>query len=1692
MNIFRTVRFLQRVALIAWALLALPPAPAQIQIVMLNDEEGGISVSDSPQIANGGKVAFKGSREIGGDEVDGVYIGYGGGGVSPLVEVGSPEEIEEIGSVGMSSSGTVAYWALLRLTYPDFTGQPKAQLYIRILRGADPYEYEFDRGFHNGGPIGINNRDELFVASPQGHLEFSWDARSSGASGWGGIFLGGGTPVSVNGTYLPPAAINNLGQVAFSLRPPGEALSAVKRGELRSIAPGSWQADIRTLASGFESIESLGLDDSGRAVFLGRLPGGTTALYESSGTPVVLASEGDGKGFSNFSAVAVSASGQIAFLATYESPSGNRRYGIFRGFNGATDKIVAEGDRLTFGGAEYEISVGGFGPRAYNDGGQIVFSGSISPPEDDGHGDSAGPASVRPSSHSGSHSGVFVTSGVDDPPPDDEPPGDDPADDPPNTFTWANGAGGAFATAANWEPAQVPVKNAERADTARFNLGAAYTVATPEAATERLLVRGGDVTLNVGTYTVAATSPDAPSVSITRSGILRVTGGALQSVNTVIGHGATTTTQVAEAHLFNAGTTWTNPGRMTIGGVSDGRLFVANGPTLTTGEARIGTDARGETIVGGANSLWEAGSVAVGYSDEGSLIVESGGHTRAERLHIGMAGGEGGVTIDGAGSLLTVTDSALNFYVGEGDGVGTLTVRNGGRVEAVGDTASLAVGSGEASSGSVLVTGFDAATNARSTLHVDPSALGYLVVGWLGGTGSAQVTEGALLESNLADVGALGGTGDVLISGSGNALASRWENSEKLTVGQDGSGELHVEAGAFVSTKHLAIGDDPEGDGLVVVHGVGSEGLPSRLRVTESVASFFVGSYGGHGELRVEAGGRVDVEPLGVLQIGLSEGDGSVVVRGFDSNTGHRSTLHVERSVELAGLVAITQGTLEIVDGGLLETRHGWVGFEGTGAHAEVSGVGQGLPSRWDNLGILDIGRDRAGSLHITAGGEVSTAQLYGGIGAMGDGEILVHGVGDGGLPSTLLVTDSRLQFDLGLDCGRAALHVEEGGRVVAPGESWLSLYRGEIVVRGFDSATSTRSRLEVDGEGYGWLVISGGGASLRVEDGARVHSQLGILGLGGSITATAYVGGAGLGQPAYWRVGHDLQVGHAIGDGSPGALTIAVDGAVSVGEIDAVAGSLVIGNSGSLSGHGTIIAPGGVGVAGGVNNFAGTVSPGNSPGVLTIEGDYTQGAAGVLAIEIGGLEAGYDYDQLAVTGAVSFAPGAKIRVTFIDSNPDDAVAETFIPRTGDVFSFLVADTVTLPTGAALGDLIEFTNLPAGVVLTFDLEVVNGTTRVKATTTAAPPATGWRITAHPRSVLATAGSATTFSIALEGVAGATYQWRRDGIDIAGATGASYTLPSPQLFHAGEEYSVVITVDGISVESRVAPLGVAAPAPSDARMLNLSTRALGSSGDEVLIPGFVIAGSGTKRVLLRAVGPELTRFGVNGVLPDPRMRVVHAGATIASNDDWGTNANAAAIVATAGTLGAFGLAAGGKDAALLLDLAPGAYTVPTEDVAGAAGVALVELYDADAAGVAATARLVNLSNRGYAGQGDEVMIPGFVISADGPKTLLVRVVGPGLSRFVVDGVMADPILQLHRRDPDTGVDELWFTQDNWGESPAAATTAQVAQSVGAFALAAGSQDAAFVVTLAPGVYTAVGRSADGASGGVVLVEIYVVE
>ncbi|MBI5691125.1 MAG: metallophosphoesterase [Verrucomicrobia bacterium] len=266
--------------------------------------------------------------------------------------------------------------------------------------------------------------------------------------------------------------------------------------------------------------------------------------------------------------------------------------------------------------------------------------------------------------------------------------------------------------------------------------------------------------------------------------------------------------------------------------------------------------------------------------------------------------------------------------------------------------------------------------------------------------------------------------------------------------------------------------------------------------------------------------------------------------------------------------------------------------------------------------------------------------------------------------------------------------------------------------------------------------------------------------------------------------------------------------------------------------------------------------------------------------------------------------------------------------------------------------------------------------------------------------------------------------------------------------------------------------VAAEPP--ARLVNLATRVAVGGAAGTPIPGFVLGGAGTKQVLLRAVGPALGGFGVAGTLADPRLSLVNGTTTVGSNDNW-----AAADAAVMGGAGAFSLPAGSRDAALVATLSPGAFTAPVTAADGGSGVALLEVYDA---ATAAGAYLVNASTRAFVGTGDNVLIPGFVISGSGTVRLLIRAVGPTLASFGVNGVLADPTLTLFR-----GTTAL-ATNDNWSSATNAAEIATAATSFGAFALPAGSRDAALVVTLPAGSYSAV-VSGVGNTTGTALVEIY---
>lgn len=162
--------------------------------------------------------------------------------------------------------------------------------------------------------------------------------------------------------------------------------------------------------------------------------------------------------------------------------------------------------------------------------------------------------------------------------------------------------------------------------------------------------------------------------------------------------------------------------------------------------------------------------------------------------------------------------------------------------------------------------------------------------------------------------------------------------------------------------------------------------------------------------------------------------------------------------------------------------------------------------------------------------------------------------------------------------------------------------------------------------------------------------------------------------------------------------------------------------------------------------------------------------------------------------------------------------------------------------------------------------------------------------------------------------------------------------------AGATYSAQVTSSGAEGVALIEAYDDGAVSGT-ARLVNVSTRGVAGSGEQSMIAGFVIAGNAPKQVLVRAVGPSLAAYGVGGVMANPKLKIVtRAGNVVATNDDWGLDANAGYAAAAGRQIGAFGLPAGSQDAVLLISLPPGGYSVVIEPAAGSGGIALAEVYE----------------------------------------------------------------------------------------------------------------------------------------------------
>jgi subtilisin-like proprotein convertase family protein len=254
------------------------------------------------------------------------------------------------------------------------------------------------------------------------------------------------------------------------------------------------------------------------------------------------------------------------------------------------------------------------------------------------------------------------------------------------------------------------------------------------------------------------------------------------------------------------------------------------------------------------------------------------------------------------------------------------------------------------------------------------------------------------------------------------------------------------------------------------------------------------------------------------------------------------------------------------------------------------------------------------------------------------------------------------------------------------------------------------------------------------------------------------------------------------------------------------------------------------------------------------------------------------------------------------------------------------------------------------------------------------------------------------------------------------------------------------------------------------LANISTRLRVDTGNNVLIGGFIITGTQTKKVIVRAIGPSVP---LPGILADPTLELRDGnGALLRFNNDWrvgsqGFPSQETEIIAT-------GLApTNDRESAIVATLPANSaqYTAIVSGFDNGTGIGLVEAYDLDRT---VDSKFANISTRGLVQTGDNVMIAGTIVQGFTTQRVIVRALGPSLP---LAGALADPTLEL--RD---GNGALIASNDNWRDSQEADILATIPPT--------NNQESAIVATLPAGgaSYTAIVRGANGATG-VALVEVY---
>jgi len=361
---------------------------------------------------------------------------------------------------------------------------------------------------------------------------------------------------------------------------------------------------------------------------------------------------------------------------------------------------------------------------------------------------------------------------------------------------------------------------------------------------------------------------------------------------------------------------------------------------------------------------------------------------------------------------------------------------------------------------------------------------------------------------------------------------------------------------------------------------------------------------------------------------------------------------------------------------------------------------------------------------------------------------------------------------------------------------------------------------------------------------------------------------------------------------------------------------------------------------------------------------------------------------------------------------------------------------------------------------------------------------------NPSSQTVAAGQSAVFSMSVSNTTATTYQWLFNSAPIPGATASSLIVSVSSAANSGS-YSCAATNSSGTNTTPAAALTVLTPT-NPGYLANCSGLAFVGSEAQTLVGGFFLAGTGSKQLLIRAIGPGLTTVSsLSNVVANPALTIFDASASqIAQNDGWGGTTT---LMSAFDEAGAFPLQPTSFDSALLLSLPVyqlASATAHIQSAGNGGGIGLFEVYDMDLS--KRTARLVNASVRGFIGPEASSLTGGFVVGGSTSETLLIRAIGPGLNEFGISNPVSSAQLALYDSSGN-----VIATDNGWNQAPelggstnqagVAAATTGIFDQVGAFELAPASGDSAVVVTLPPGAYTA--QITAGGTSGFVMFEVY---